>query len=110
MIKIYIYRDENKNITSYSVKGHANAAKYGEDIVCASISILAQTTILALHELLSIDVIYEMKDGWLYCKLPEGLSNDIREKANLIMNTMIIGIKGTQEMYSEFIEFHDEEV
>ncbi|QZY57084.1 ribosomal-processing cysteine protease Prp [Crassaminicella profunda] len=110
MIKIHIYRDEFKNIISYSVKGHANAAEYGEDIVCASMSVLAQTTLLALNELLHIDVIYEMEDGWLYCELPKDLSLSIREKANLILDTMIIGIKGSQGMYNEFIEFHDEEV
>ncbi|QEK12036.1 ribosomal-processing cysteine protease Prp [Crassaminicella thermophila] len=110
MIKIHIYRDQEKNIMQYSVEGHANAAEYGSDIVCASISILTQTTMLALYELLSIDIAYEIEDGWLYCKLPDNLSNDIREKANLILDTMIIGIKGTQGMYQEYIEFYDEEV
>lgn len=110
MIKINIYRDKQQNIINFSIKGHANAAKYGEDIVCASISILGQTTILALHELLDIDIIYEIDEGWLFCKLPKDISEQIREKANLILNTMLIGIKGTQEMYSRYIEFHDEEV
>lgn len=110
MIKIHIYRDKEKNITKYIVKGHANAAKHGEDIVCASVSILAQTTVLALHELLSIDVIYEMEDGWLSCQLPNDLSDGVREKANLILNTMLIGIRGTQGMYEKYIELYDEEV
>lgn len=110
MIKIHIYRDHEKNIKSYSVEGHAHAAQMGEDIVCASISILAQTTVLALHELLSIDVIYEMEDGWLYCELPKNISNETRSQANLILDTMLIGIKGTQGMYSEYINFYDEEV
>ncbi|WZL71570.1 ribosomal-processing cysteine protease Prp [Clostridiaceae bacterium 35-E11] len=110
MIKIHIYRDTRKNITKYIIQGHANAAKYGEDIVCASVSILAQTTILALHELLSIDVIYEMKDGWLSCELPVDLSDDVREKANLILDAMLIGIRGTQGMYEKYIELYDEEV
>lgn len=110
MIHIHIYRDKKKNITKYLVEGHAEFAEHGEDIVCASISILAQTTVLALHELLSIDVVYETKDGWLSCELPSNLPDDIREKANLLLNTMLIGIKGTQGMYSKFIGFHDEEV
>lgn len=110
MIKMHIYRDKEKNITKYIVEGHANAAKYGEDIVCASVSILVQTTLLALHELLSIDVTYEMEDGWLSCELPDGLSDVIREKANLILNTMLIGIRGTQGMYERYIELYDEEV
>ena len=84
MIKIHIYRDDENKIVKYSIEGHANYADHGKDIVCASISILGQTAILALHELLSIDVAYEIKDGWLYCQLPNNLSEDIREKANII--------------------------
>lgn len=110
MIKIHIHRDVHKNIIGYTVQGHANAAAYGEDIVCAGISILAQTALLALHELLSIDVSYEMEDGWLYCKLPMNLPKELLDKANLILNTMLIGIKGTQGMYGRYIELHDEEV
>jgi uncharacterized protein YsxB (DUF464 family) len=110
MIKIYIYRDKDKNIAKYTVKGHAHFAAYGEDIVCASISILAQTTILALYELLSIAIVYEIEDGWLYCELPDNLSVEMREKANLLLNAMFIGIKGTQAMYSKFIKVYEKEV
>ncbi|MFZ5969534.1 MAG: ribosomal-processing cysteine protease Prp [Bacillota bacterium] len=110
MIKICIYRDHEKNIVKYSVKGHAGYAEPGEDIVCAAISILAQTTLLALNELTSIHVTYEMDDGWLYCELPEHIPDEEREKANIILNTMIIGISGTQGMYGDFIDLRDEEV
>ncbi|PAB60856.1 ribosomal-processing cysteine protease Prp [Anaeromicrobium sediminis] len=109
MIKIDFSRDDQGNIVEFSVEGHADAAPHGEDIVCASISILSQTTILALHELLSIDLEYAMEDGYLSCKLPD-LSEEVREKANLILNTMLIGIKGTQGMYNEFIDLNDKEV
>ena len=109
MIKIHIERDKENNIVKYYVNGHANAAQHGEDIVCASISILAQTTLLALHELLSIEILYDMRDGWLSCELPS-LTKDLREKANLILNTMLIGIKGTQGMYSNYIDLYDGEV
>ena len=109
MIRIKVYRDHNDNVTKFSVEGHANAEDSGRDIVCASISILAQTTVLALYELLNIDVIYELEDGWLYCQLPE-LHDDTRMKANIIIDTMVIGIKGTMEMYSDFIELLDKEV
>ena len=110
MIIIKTYRDHKNNITKFSVKGHANADEYGKDIVCASISILSQTSILALYELLRIEIVYEMNDGWLYCELPKDLDPVIREKANLILDTMLIGIRGTKEMYQDFIELIDKEV
>jgi uncharacterized protein YsxB (DUF464 family) len=110
MIKICIYRDDENNIVKYTVEGHANSAEYGKDIVCASISILAQTAILALYELLHIDICYEMQDGWLSCQLPKSLPKDIREQSNLILNTMLIGIRGTQQIYESFIELYNKEV
>jgi uncharacterized protein YsxB (DUF464 family) len=110
MIKIIIQRDIHERIIGYTVEGHANAAEYGQDIVCASISVLAQTAILALFELLSIHIIYEMKDGWISCKLPDDLTDELYNQANLILNTMLIGIKGTYKMHSEYIELHDREV
>lgn len=109
MIKIDISRDDQNNIVEFSIKGHADFAPHGEDIVCASISILSQTTILALNELLSINLEYCMEEGYLSCKLPN-LTNEIREKANLILNTMLIGIKGTRGMYNKYIDLNDKEV
>ncbi len=110
MIIVKIRRDQNNNITKFSVEGHANADEYGKDIVCASISLLTQTTVLALYELLDIEIVYEIDDGWLYCELPLNLSDTLREKANLILNTMVLGIKGTTQMYTGFIELLDKEV
>ncbi|MBS3995055.1 MAG: ribosomal-processing cysteine protease Prp [Alkaliphilus sp.] len=110
MIVIEIYRDQKNEITKFVVKGHANADEFGKDIVCASISILSQTSILALYELLKIEILYEIDDGWLFCELPKELDADIREKANLILDTMLIGIRGTKEIYQDFIELIDKEV
>jgi hypothetical protein len=110
MIKIKINRDNSQNITSFSVKGHAYAAEPGRDIVCASVSILTQTAALALYEVADIDIIYEMDDGWLYCQIPEKLEEGTRQKANVILDTMLVGIKGTMEMYPDYIKLLDKEV
>jgi len=110
MINITINRDREKNIISFSIKGHAYADEPGKDIVCAGISILAQTAVLALHEVGNIDVIYEMDDGFLQCEIPNNIEANQRERANIILDTMIIGIKGTVEMYPDYIKLQDKEV
>ncbi|WP_053956980.1 ribosomal-processing cysteine protease Prp [Inediibacterium massiliense] len=109
MISISIKRNFKKEIMSYSVIGHANASEYGKDIVCASISVLAQTAILSLHELLGIDVVYKMEDGYLHCNIPS-LTDDLRQKADLILEAMVIGMKGTEESYKQYISLVEEEV
>lgn len=110
MINITINRDHKKDVVSFSVEGHAYADEVGRDIVCASISILTQTIVLALHDVANIDVTYEMNDGFLYCEIPDNIDVARREKANIILDTMLTGIKGTIEMYSDYIKLQDEEV
>lgn len=110
MIIIEIFRDQKSQITKFIVKGHANADEFGKDIVCASISVLSQTSVLALYELLKIEISYEIDNGWLFCELPKKLDTDIREKANLVLDTMLIGIRATKEIYQDFIELIDKEV
>lgn len=110
MITIRIVKNKKRDIVSFSTHGHADSDEHGKDIVCASISILTQTTVLALYEVADIDVIYEMDDGWLFCQLPDNINNLQRERANIILETMIIGIKGTLEMYRDYIKLQYEEV
>ncbi|WIF94432.1 ribosomal-processing cysteine protease Prp [Caminicella sporogenes] len=110
MINIKIKRNLNGCVKSFTVKGHAYADEKGRDIVCASISILAQTAVLALYEVADIDVVYEIEDGYLYCELPEEITEAKREKADVIIATMLIGMKGTKEMYPDYISIQDKEV
>jgi len=109
MINVQINKEANK-IVSFSVKGHADADVLGKDVVCASISILSQTAVLALYEVAGIDIIYEMDDGWLYCELPPNLDTKRQEKANVILDSMLVGMKATEEMYSDYIEISYKEV
>lgn len=110
MIKIHVKRDSAGLVKSFTVKGHAYADEMGRDIVCASISILTQTVVLALYEVADIDIIYEISDGLLYCELPNDLTDIQRVQARTIFDTMLIGIKGTLEMYPDYISLQDEEV
>ncbi len=110
MIKIEISKNKENKVQSFSVEGHAFAEEHGRDIVCASISILSQTAVLSLYEVGNIDIIYEIDEGWLYCELPENLDDVHRKNADIILNTMLVGIKATQEMYPEYIELIHREV
>lgn len=53
MIEIRFTENADKGILSLDIQGHAGQAPYGQDIVCASVSILAYTvaqTLLYMHE------------------------------------------------------------
>lgn len=111
MVQISIYRNKNGDICKYTITGHANAAKHGEDVVCAAVSVLSQTIVLGLHDVAGINVDYEVSDGKLSCSLPtKGITRLARRQANLLFETMYIGFKSLLENYSEYIQIHDKEV
>lgn len=47
MIKIHVKKKDNQ-INDISIKGHANYADYGQDIVCAAVSSIVITSINAI--------------------------------------------------------------
>ena len=47
MVKIHFWKEDNGSI-HMNVKGHANAAPYGEDLICASASMLVYTVAQAM--------------------------------------------------------------
>ena len=56
MIKITIKRDSN-DYKEFQICGHAEYDDYGSDIVCASISILAISTVNALDAFTDADFV-----------------------------------------------------
>ena len=88
MIKIEIVRNLEQAIVGFSVKGHANTAPHGQDIVCAGISALTQTAVLGLDRQLKKKVDLKIASGDLKMDLldnPDALTNAILE-------TMVIGL------------------
>ena len=109
MTVITIFRNKNQEILGFECVGHAGFAKFGQDIVCAGISILVQNTIN------SIQVYTE--EGFS-CEADEK-SGDIRfhfsdipeHDAALLINSMILGLQGIQSSYGKkFLRLQFKEV
>lgn len=93
MIKINISKDE------ITIKGHSGYAKEGSDIVCASVSSIAITTVNAL---LSIDedcIEYKENDGYLNIKINK--HNEIIDK---LIDNMVNLLKELENDYKKYIE------
>lgn len=56
---------EKDNILSFKIKGHASFAENGKDIVCSAISVLSQTTLASLLEIVKIDGIKIQNGKWV---------------------------------------------
>ncbi len=51
-----------------TIKGHANYAEHGKDIVCAGVSTLVQTLIQSVEELTTDKIQYDMQPGAVHIK------------------------------------------
>ncbi len=108
MIKIKVYRKEDL-ITGFEMSGHAESGPYGYDLVCAGVSAISFGSVNAVTALCNIELDIEMNDdgGYLKVLLPKNISPDIKEKARLIFEAMIISLITIENDYKEFITIQD---
>ena len=106
MIRIKLFSDSFENIRGYDIKGHANFAPYGEDIVCAAISVLSQTTLMGLVEVLQLkekEIFYKIDEntGYLNVELKEIKDERVLEETQVLLQTFKLGIESIQETYPD---------
>ena len=109
MTEITIYHEQNQDIEGFRCSGHSGYGTSGNDIVCASISILTINTINAIETFTSCPFTCEVDEelGDIEVHFPEG----INQEAALLMDTMILGLKAIQDDYgNEYIILDFEEV
>lgn len=97
---------KNNDIVSFSCDGHTDYGDEGEDILCAALSSIVQTAVLGLMQVACINVDYKVhhKEGLLTAKLPEKLSSTDRNNANMILETMFLGISDLTIEYGKYIK------
>lgn len=105
MTVVRVKKSDNK-IVSVECDGHTGYGEEGEDIVCAALSSIVQTAILGLLQVAKINVGYEIADQNAYLKvtLPDGLSKTERHDADIILETMFLGIYDLNQGFSDFVE------
>jgi uncharacterized protein YsxB (DUF464 family) len=99
MTKITIYRNENREVERFSCTGHAGYAEYGNDIVCASISVLVINTINSIETFTSTDFICEAEEET--GDIDFRFTGDISPDASLLIESMILGLKEIQNDYGK---------
>ena len=106
MINVTVYYSDDALLKGFTVDGHAQMPGLGEyDLVCASVSALAQTALLGLDAYLSVKPDWEIKDsGYLKCWLPDGLIDAETKIAEVIVHTMELGLKSIEETYGQCLK------
>ncbi len=92
----------------FDISGHANFDDYGKDIVCAAVSVLAQTTISSIHELTDLkEFEYKIDSGHTFIKIKP---KNINGSAHLLLKSFEIGVKGIKQSYNNYINIIQQEV
>lgn len=121
MITVKILENNNLKL-GFEISGHALSSterKTGDayDLICNSVSVLSQSVVIGIVDVLCIDVKYEMKDGFLHINLSNIGIQDI-EKCQVLLKTFEKSVESLIESIkysfgnknSEYIKLLKEEV
>ena len=97
-------------LAGFEVTGHTGYAENGSDIVCSAVSALTQTAILGLTELLKLPSAFEIGDARLYFMLERGLSKKSEREAEILLETMRMGLCSIAETYGTYLKLTEKEV
>lgn len=108
MIRVCVRRVSGQ-IRQVTISGHACSAPSGEDLICAAVSVLAQTYLFSLRRLLGIRVKARKAKGYLKLELPLDLPVDAAGKATLLADSMLVGLDEINRSYPGYIDVREEE-
>lgn len=104
MVTVKLFRNNEGRISGFEIRGHAGYGPQGQDIVCAGVSMVAQTAIIGLIRHLNDRPLVKKSHGYLKCFLPEGLADADMEKAQIILTTLEEGLVALENSYPEYVK------
>ena len=97
MIKVLI-KSEGEKLRSLEVKGHANSAPHGEDLVCAAVSAVITGGANAIKNLKDFKI--ELKEGYASFQV----INSLTSHDEIVMETIVVGLETIAEENEQFIK------
>ena len=98
------------DIWGFEVTGHTGYAEEGSDIVCSAVSALTQTAVLGLTEVLKLPTAFEVKEARIYCMLDADLSGHAKREAQILLETMRLGLRSIADTYTTYLKLSEKEV
>lgn len=110
MVSFSIKRDRNNRINGFTCSGHADYSEKGTDIVCAAVSALTQSAILALERLVGVKLALkaDSKTGLIDCSWDN--YPDIIEQSELVIRMVALGLIEIQKQYPDHLKVNEVEV
>lgn len=105
MIRAVVSRRDAKIIDAFEITGHADSGEYGQDIVCAAVSVLTINTVNSLTVIAKIDPEVEMdkeNGGLMKVKLPN--SELTNPNGQLLLESLVLGLQSIEQNYQDYIK------
>lgn len=99
MIDVDLYL-ESDQLTAFRVRGHADYAESGQDIVCAAVSILVYNAVNSCERFAGVSLQVMDVSNQLSCRVPQPHSKE----AQLLLRSMVFGIEQLIEQYPEHVQ------
>ena len=98
MIRVSVFKEDG-SYRGFVSDGHAGYARYGEDIVCAAVSMLVINTVNSILEFTDdgIEIESDEERGLISADFKDKPS----EKSTLLMDSLVLGLHGVEEEYGK---------
>ena len=108
---VAFFRRPDGILTGYRAQGHTGYAPAGQDIVCAAVSALTQSTLNGLRSVLKAPVMFDIDDqgASLEAELTPEASKEQVEQAQLLLVTMLEGLQAIERSYPRNVRIFFEE-
>lgn len=91
-------------LKGFTSEGHAEYAEHGQDIVCASVSVLTQMVAYEI-QYKGYGYVKDFHNGYLECIIDK----DARDNASILIEMMLRALRGLEEQYPDYIKVEGEE-
>lgn len=99
MITVTVSKKENGVYNEICMDGHAGYAEYGQDIVCAAVSVLFINTVNAIEKFTDdvMDVEQHTEIDQIILHFPSSISDE----SKLLLDSLFLGLQGVEEEYGK---------
>jgi uncharacterized protein YsxB (DUF464 family) len=102
-----LFLDAASGEIEFWIKGHAELGIKGNDIVCAAVSALVQTSVIAIERVARIRQRIKQEEGFLRSVIDIKHVNAGRlEALRIILTTMILGLEEIIRAYPERVKIY----
>jgi uncharacterized protein YsxB (DUF464 family) len=104
-----VFKRNSGRIVDVNISGHAESVDEGYDMVCSAVSAISLTIANGVTEVVKVSPYITVKDGFLNMNFEMLAENNIDE-CQVLLQTMLLGLKSVETNYGDYISVEIEEV